>query len=136
MKTTLRWLAILAATGVVCAFLWFHVSLSDVVFFRQRLEARRIRKHSDPVALQRWATNMLALHSRDEDFYFDPHSTNVPSDILSLYPRPPAVVAGRDSLTIVWGRGHPVVHVGTTNFVLTNRLAVRWISGVYLMISE
>ena len=136
MKTPLRWLVILAALGIVAAAVWWPVSLSDVVFLRQRWEARRIRNHADPAALQRWATNLLAGHAQDEMPYYDPHSTHIPTDILALYPGTPAMGAGRDCVVIHWGRGHPSIHVGATNFVLINRLAVPWSPGVYLMIAE
>ena len=136
MKARFLWITVLAALGVLFAIARRPLSLGDVVFVRQRLQAHRIKSHADPVALQCWATNMLAAHSKDEAVYYDLHSTNVPADILALYPGRPAVVAGRDSLVIHWGRTHPSIHVGATNFTLTKPLAMRWSPGVYLVLAE
>jgi hypothetical protein len=136
MKASVRLLVPLGIVGVLCAVLSGPVSFRDVIFFRQRLEARRVRKQCDAFALQRWATNLLALHGRDQEPYYDPRGTNLPGDILAVYSWPPAVVGGRDSVSVVWGRGHPVIHVGGSDFVLTNRLAARWIPDVYVISSK
>lgn len=136
MKALLYWLGIIAALSIIATAVWCPVSLSDIVFLRQRWEARRIRSTTDPIAVQRWATNLLALHNHDDVPYYEFHSTNIPADILALYPETPTVGAGRNFVVIHWGRAHPSFRVGATNFVLTNRLAMPWTPGVYLMIAE
>lgn len=136
MKSRSRWIAFLAASAFVSVVVWGPISLRDVVFMRQRFQARRIKVQADPVALQRWAVNLLVAHSREEGSYYDLNSTNVPADILALYPGAPSVAAGRDSVVIHWGRSHPSIHVGNTNFSMRKPLAMQWRPGVYLVLAE
>ncbi len=118
------------------AVVWCLMSPRDVLLLSRRLEARRIRRHVDSIALQRWAAVVLVAHSNDEALFYDPHTTNVPADVFALYPEAPNVGARRDSVVIHWGRAHPSIHVGATNFVLTSPVAMRWCPGVYLVLAE
>lgn len=93
---------------------------------------RRVKAEVDPLALQRWATNFLALHP--DDYFFDVRGTNAPVDIIRLYRLRPSVATlpERRSVIIAWGRGHPSIHVGGPDFVSTNRAAQMWVPGVFL----
>ena len=110
----------------------FCLAIGGWQFFRN--ETWRLKHASDPQTIQRWAEDLLEAHRLDPNPYWDREGTNVPPGLRHVFRVRPFVLMdpGDDHVLVSWGRGYPVMAVGSRAYVETNSNSEVWIPGFYL----
>ncbi|MGA2540689.1 MAG: hypothetical protein ABSG78_03890 [Verrucomicrobiota bacterium] len=100
---------------------------------------RQVKRNIDPVALQQWATNLLARHAGEyssQDFY----GTNMPPGLKKVqgFGHDVQIFPGAENEAHLWlfayRKGGPVLWVGSPAFATpTNANIIPWKPGMYFV---
>ena len=138
MKNTRRKLVAVLAGGITLFSVGYSAWVLDHLnhWFTVRWLAFQAKRRVNPVELQQWATNLLAIHGRRLGGYQDFYGTNMPSSLRKVMPGYPNVRINSPDEVWICGesKGGPFLVVGAPSLATpTNQNFFPWKPGIYFV---